>query len=144
MQTADHEQLISRLHVELQDRIGRQKAIGMGPLFERVFGRTYSHRINDTRPLRDLVEELRFKGFRICSDQTGYWLASTDSELRDYCAADKKKALRILKKIGNMQKISLPALLGQLTLDDYVRQLEQRDAAPNGGPASLGRAGGTK
>jgi hypothetical protein len=124
------EVMLSRVLAELSGRIGRQKAIGMGELYSRVFGRSWSNRINDTRPVRDLVEILRFRGHRICSDQTGYWLASTDSELLDYCAADTKKALKILKKVGNMRRVSLPDLLGQLRLDDYVRQLEQRDAAP--------------
>ena len=123
-QNPELERMLSRALVELAQRVGRQKAIGMGEFYQKVFGRTYNNRINDTRPIRDLVEILRFRGHRICSDQTGYWLASTDSELTDYCAADKKKALKILKKIGNMLRVSLPDLLGQLRLDDYVAQLE--------------------
>jgi len=124
--SSEHERMKSRLLVELTGRIGRQNRIGMGELYTKVFGRTWKHRINDTRPLRDLVEELRFDGRPIISDNTGYWLASSSSELVDYCRRESKKALRILAKQSRMLKKSLPEYLGQLTLDVAVRELEEK------------------
>ena len=113
---------MSRLLFILFDHVGASNKIGMGELYEKVFEKSWNHRINDTKPLRVLITELRRKGIQICSDDSssggGYYIASAASELNEYC---KKKlhdpALRKLSMEAKMRKIALPVLLGQMALE---------------------------
>ena len=98
-------------------RVGPEKKIGMGELFEQVFQRPWNHRINDTRLLRDLITEMRFDGFAIMSDQHGYWNAASGSEIKTYCDKEKKRALFILEKISRIRNLTLPELMGQIRLE---------------------------
>jgi len=121
MKKESREKLKSRLLEIMIGHIGRSKAIGMGELYEQVFGRPYNNRINDTRRLRSLITELRKDGKGICSASTkegsGYWIASADSELRDYCSKLRKKAFKILRMESNIMAISMPELMGQMELE---------------------------
>ncbi len=111
----------SRLLMLMPRHIGRSKSIGMGELYERVFGESYDHRINDTKRLRKIVTELRNEGVPICSTSDrfggGYYLASAGSELADFCEKLREQALRKLAMEAKIRKISLPELIGQLRLD---------------------------
>jgi len=111
------EALKSKLLAELSLHVGKDKAIGMGELFERVFDRPYRSRINDTRPIRTLIDELQKEGVPVCSSQRGYYLASAHSELAAYCKNLRAQGLRKLKKEANLRKMTLPELLGQLSLE---------------------------
>ena len=106
---------------ELSHHVGRHKAIGMGELYEKVFGETWQHRINDTRRLRIVIEALRDRGDAICSASSrvggGYYLPSVGSELKDYCSRRRRKNLKGLMQEARMLKISLPELLGQIELN---------------------------
>lgn len=100
----------------MMKHVGRNRAIGMGELFQIVFGRSYDNRINDTRGLRTLITALRFEGVDICSCDQGYYLSSASSELIDYHDRTSKRALKTLAMIGHQRKISAEELAGQLVL----------------------------
>jgi hypothetical protein len=106
---------------ELAQHIGRERPIGMGLLYSRVFERPWSHRINDTRALRQLITRMRFEGIAICSTsdhkQPGYYLAAAGTELEDYCRRFTRRALRSLAMVAKARRMSLPELLGQMQLN---------------------------
>lgn len=111
-----------RLYMVMMQHVGPSKKIGMGELFELVFpGETWTHRINDTRRLRDLVTEMRRDGQPVMSDSSatngGYWIAASSSEVNEWCNRMTAKALSILKRISSIKKVSLPDYVGQLHLD---------------------------
>ncbi|MDY6789701.1 MAG: hypothetical protein SWH54_00350 [Thermodesulfobacteriota bacterium] len=111
----------TRILIIMAGHVGKSNRIGMGELYEQVFETTYEHRINDTRPLRILITELRKDGVAICSKQSqnsgGYWLASAGSELTSYCETLRKRALGILGMEAKVRKMTLPELVGQLSLE---------------------------
>jgi hypothetical protein len=113
-------ELRNRLLEVLTQHIGREKAIGMGELYEQVYGEPWQHRINDTRALRYLITDLRRRGVRICSvpykGGGGYYLAAAGSELIDYVARLKVQGLRKLAQAAAIQQVGLPELLGQIKL----------------------------
>lgn len=121
MTDREKEVLKSRLLMVMPRHIGAAKSIGMGELYETVFGEDYEHRINDTRRLRKIVTELRHDGVPICSSPGrsggGYYLASAGSELAEFCEKLRKQALRKLSMEAKIRKITLPELIGQLRLD---------------------------
>jgi hypothetical protein len=110
----------------LKECRGRSRAIGMGELYREVYGEPYSHRINDTRRLRTIIRELREEGMAICSTSAmrggGYYLPETAQELEEECERLSRKALMILAIMARMKRISMPALLGQLSLKDYGKE----------------------
>jgi hypothetical protein len=110
-----------RLLAVMTDHIGGHKAIGMAELYEAVYGESWKNRINDTRKLRTLITDLRKDGVAICSDSSttggGYYLPAAGSELTGYLRNSKIRALKILSRVSQMQKISLPELLGQMRLE---------------------------
>jgi hypothetical protein len=114
-------ELRARLLEVLTAHVGRENAIGMGELYEEVYGRSWRNRINDTRALRVLVTDLRERGVRICSrigrGEGGYYLASAKSEMKDYVERLKLQALRKLARAAELEKMSLPELLGQMQLN---------------------------
>jgi len=114
----------SRLLAELTSHIGGHNAIGMAELYETVFERTWTHRINDTRILRHLITDMRRDGVPICSassqDGGGYYIAAAGSELTNYLRRDKRRALGILARGARIKKISLPNYLGQIKLEMEV------------------------
>lgn len=111
----------SRLKSVMMNHVGPSRKIGMGELFEEVFEEGYGHRINDTKFLRVLVDELQKEGIRICSSRSsvngGYWLAATPTELNGYCDGLKTEAVRKLAKVAGLQRQALPELLGQMALN---------------------------
>jgi len=113
-------ELKNRLLATLSRHIGRSKAIGMAALYEDVFGEGWRDKVNDTRELRRLITELRKEGVPICSVTTkeggGYYLASAGSELEAYCSKLRTSALKKLALEAKLRNITLPELLGQLTL----------------------------
>jgi len=110
-----------RLHSTLTSHIGRANAVGMAELYEAVYDRPWSNRINDTRKLRTLVTEMRREGVAICSTAFsvggGYYLAAGGSELKDYLRRTKVQALKKLARVAKIQRVSLPELLGQMRLE---------------------------
>ena len=105
----------------LTGHIGEPHAIGMGELYELVYGEPWSNRINDTRILRKAITDLREEGKPICSVAShsggGYYLAAAGSELAGYLRSSERRALKILKRNATIKKISLPDYLGQMKLN---------------------------
>lgn len=105
----------------LSRHVGSGRKIGMGELYQEVFGAAWANRINDTRALRALITELRHEGIPICSvaDRTGggYYLASAGSEVNAYCERLRTTALKKLKMEAQIRNISLPQLLGQMAMN---------------------------
>ena len=104
----------------LAGHVGEHNAIGMGELFEEVWGESWSHRINHTRGLRRVVTKLRREGTPICSTAMqnggGYYIPAAGSELSEYLQRDTQRALRILARVARIKKITLPEYLGQMKL----------------------------
>ncbi len=105
----------------LASHIGETHAIGMGELYEEIYGEPWANRINDTRALRKVITDLRSEGVPICSVATtyggGYYLAAAGSELTGYLRRSEIRALKILKRNARIKKISLPDYLGQMKLN---------------------------
>jgi hypothetical protein len=110
-----------RLLAELSNHIGEVNAISMTALYDAVFNRAWNDRVNDTRPLRKLIELMRDEGIPICSVTSkhggGYYIAAAGSEQAEYLRRDKYRALRILHRDAKMLKTTLPNYLGQLKIE---------------------------
>ncbi|WP_051754558.1 hypothetical protein [Thermodesulfobacterium commune] len=108
----------AKLLAILAKHVGKSKSIGMGALYEQVFGNTCKDKVNQARIIRALVTELRKEGIPICSDQDkeggGYYLAAAGKELEEYCMKLRKRALKILHMEAILRNKTLPELLGQL------------------------------
>ncbi len=114
-------ELKSKLKSALMNCIGPGRKIGMGELYSLVFDQPWSNRINDTKFLRVLIDELQHEGLRICSSRSrvngGYWLAATGTELNGYCDVLTHEALKKLKKVAGLRRMALPELVGELSLN---------------------------
>jgi len=117
----NRDQLKAKVLGILTRHVGREKAIGMGELYERVYGKPWSHRINDTRGLRYLITELRYEGYLIGETRSraggGYYLARSESELEEFFSRRTQEALKKLKMVSCMKNLGLGEFLGQLSLE---------------------------
>lgn len=123
-ESKEMERALEQLQVEnrtmqiLMRHIGANRVVGMGELYESVYGEKWKHRINDTRPIREVVTKLRRDGVPICSVVSGagggYYLAGSAAELDEQCKRIEMQALKKLKQASLMRQLSLPELLGQL------------------------------
>jgi hypothetical protein len=117
----ERRELKSRLKTALMRHVGPSRKIGMGELFEEVFEEGYEHRINDTKLLRVLVDDLQREGIEVCSSRSrtngGYWLAATATELNGYCDVLLQEITRKASKVAALKRISLPVLLGQMAMN---------------------------
>lgn len=69
------------------------------------------------RVIRKLVSALRREGYAVCAHPTqGYYIANGPAELDRTCSFLRQRALHSLVLESRLRKISLPELLGQLTL----------------------------
>ncbi|HUU40972.1 MAG TPA: hypothetical protein VMW42_08530 [Desulfatiglandales bacterium] len=111
----------NRLLSELTRHIGAARKIGMGELYEKVFDKTWKHKINDTKPLRTLVVGLKKRGIPILSSRSntngGYWLPSAGSETTEYCRKVRIEALRKLKQIAIIRNTTVDIVVNQMALD---------------------------
>ena len=110
-----------KVYMVMLKHVGPEKKIGMGELYQEVFGEKWTHRINDTRKIRDLITEMRRDGQPVMSDSSstngGYWIAASASEINNWCNREKGRALSMLKRIASIKKVSLPDYIGQLHLE---------------------------
>jgi len=138
------------LKVLAASHVGATRIVGMGELYSAVFGESWGHRINDTRMLRDIVVELQMEGIGICSRRSrvhgGYYLASSTSELADFCGGIEREVMKKLGKVAALKRMALPALLGQMALGfdgvDGPTETPRKDggisgSAPTGGGAEI-------
>lgn len=69
------------------------------------------------RHLRNVVEQLRLEGYPVCAHPShGYYLAASDADLQLTCDYLHSRAMKSLRQIAAMRRVSLPDLLGQLRL----------------------------
>lgn len=69
------------------------------------------------RHLRGVVEQLRLEGYPVCAHPShGYYLAGSDADLELTCDYLRSRAMKSLRQIAAMRRVSLPDLLGQLRL----------------------------
>jgi hypothetical protein len=111
-----------RLMEALFDHVGKEHAVGADVLHAEVFGEKVPHKINDTKPLRKLVTAIRRQGKAIASTCSsnggGYYIPRAGSELEDYLAHMlHRPALRKLALEAKIRKVSLPELIGQMSLN---------------------------
>jgi hypothetical protein len=120
MSDQEKQSYITKLMKIMTGHVGKSNRIGMGELYEQVFGESYQHRINDTRRIRKLIEELRQDGVGICSivskEGGGYFISSGGSEMNDYCKKLRSRALKLLAKEAKLRKMTMPELVGQVQL----------------------------
>lgn len=113
---------VFRALVELQKHRGKQNAIPMAELYERVYGETPRDKISSTRPLRRVLTELRKMGFPVCSamtgKETGYFLAETAEEIEAFCETMERRVMKTLYLLSRVRKLSLPEYLGQLKIKE--------------------------
>ena len=71
------------------------------------------------RDLRKLISQCRYEdGAAICGHpSTGYFIATTADELDLCCKFLEHRALHSLQLLSKMKKVSMPALVGQLLLN---------------------------
>jgi hypothetical protein len=121
----ERELLKGRVRQELMRHVGRSNAIGMGELFELIYGEKYEHRINDTRRLRKVITLLRREGDPICSLccalAPGYYVASVGKELEAYLERLRGAAVKKLALEAKIRRTSLPELLGQVSMAAVAR-----------------------
>ena len=117
----DKEVYKTRLLMALFSHVGKSNVIQMADLYQRVYNEPWKDRINDTRPLRRLITELRKEGVPVCSSVRstggGYYVSSVGSELAAECDRLKRRALGLLARAAIMSKTSMPDLMGQLSLE---------------------------
>lgn len=126
---ADREELKVKVLQVLTGHVGRANAIDMGELYWRVFGESWSHKINDTRRLRSIITELRRAGAAIGSVASrnggGYYLMS-GSELAEWADRIQAQALRKLGMVARLRRRTLPELLGQIAVEARDYEMERR------------------
>ena len=121
----------------LTRHIGEEKAIDMGELYRRVFDKDWNHKINDTRPLRNIITILRNEGCLIGDTRSskggGYFIARSVSELNEFFDRRTHEALKKLRMVSNMKKIGLAEMLGQMALNLKARKrTEDKKHGENG------------
>lgn len=102
--------LYTALINELARHQGRDRGIRCADL-ARLLGTT-------EREVRKNIVAARRQGVAICArPETGYFLAITPDELRESCKFLHDRAMSSLVQASQMQRISLPELLGQLFIN---------------------------
>lgn len=114
------ERLVEKTYKILKKHKGRENAIDMGELYYKVFEKQYKDKITDTRYLRKVITELRKKGYPVLASmtggKTGYYIANSAEEIKEFIQLMEKRALKSLSLISKIKRISLPVYLGQLYL----------------------------
>lgn len=111
---------MARIMIILSRHVGEEKAIDMGELYERVFEKSWKHKINDTRELRKAITKLRYGGALIGEIRGrtggGYYLARSVHELGQFFDRRTREALKKLTMVACMKRVGMTELLGQLQM----------------------------
>ncbi|WP_198086511.1 hypothetical protein [Variovorax sp. E3] len=103
---------------ELRTRPGRDNGIHVRDLVARITGQAGPAPALERR-VREFVSALRLQGEQICGKpDTGYFMAQSAAELDETCRYLRSRAVSGLLIESRMRRVSMPALLGQLTLSD--------------------------
>lgn len=127
-QIISNEEATSKILMILSRHVGMEKSLDMGSLYERVFDKPYTNKINHTRRLRTIITALRQKGVPIGSTAAqnggGYYLVRAGSELDEYCGRLRRAALNKLALESKLRKLSLPELLGEMQFNFTAENAE--------------------
>lgn len=101
---------------ELSHHIGEVNGIHVRDLVVRITGQQVSCAMLE-RHIRTVVTDLRLDGAHICgTPNTGYYMAETPAELEKTLQFLRSRAMSSLMLESRMRRVSMPELLGQLTL----------------------------
>ncbi|MBN8755197.1 MULTISPECIES: hypothetical protein [Variovorax] len=101
---------------ELRTRPGRDNGIHVRDLVARITGQAAPAPALERR-VREFVSALRLQGEQICGKpDTGYFMAASAAELDETCRYLRSRAVSGLLIESRMRRVSMPALLGQLSL----------------------------
>lgn len=104
------------LLVVLRDHIGKNNGIKATDLVAEI-NRHIGAKVCNERDLRSVVERMREEGHHICAHpSSGYFIAANSNELDVTCEFLQSRALRSLKQIAAMRRVSMPTLFGQMNL----------------------------
>ncbi len=121
MNPKEVEQYKAKVMMVLSSHVGRGRAIGMADLYTEVYGKSPRSRITGTRRLRKLITGLRNRGVPICSvadaEGGGYYIPAAGSEMEAHLKRLRNQGLKKLVQEAHLRKISLPELLGQISLN---------------------------
>lgn len=101
---------------ELSHHIGQENGIHVRELVTRITGQSVSCAMLERR-IRTIVTELRMDGAHICGHPaSGYYMAAVPEELEATLQFLRSRAMSSLLLESRMRKVSMPELLGQLSL----------------------------
>jgi len=80
--------------------------------------RVGSHDESKRKGVRNVIEQLRLQGWRICADGEGYWIARDDAEWHAYQEARKTQAKFTFARVSQMKKAANEASSQQALLPD--------------------------
>jgi len=101
---------------ELSHHIGEENGIHVRELVVRITGQSASCAMLE-RHIRIVITDLRMDGAHICGTPTsGYYMAASPAELEKTLQFLRGRAMSTLVLESRMRQISMPELLGQLTL----------------------------
>lgn len=107
---------VESLLAVLSRHIGCENALTVEQLRDELQAEGVS--IN-TRQIRKHVEALRTDGHHVCAHPShGYWIAANEAELTRTCDFLRARALCSLQQLAAMKRVSLPTLVGQLSLKE--------------------------
>ena len=128
----DWEVAKSRALTVVTRHIGKANAIGAGEYFREVFEQDYKgNKITGTRPLRDLIEALRyddgvFIAFNRSSTNPGYYLPNSDSERREFTRSAEIELKKRIAGRAALNRLNAAAYAGQLALEMQETQFPER------------------
>lgn len=113
----------SRLLQEMTLHFGKNRAIGAGELFEKVFLRPYEgNKITGTRALRWLIENVKYGdnpsliAFSCCTVRPGYYIPDSDGERREFFAREEKKVKKKIGRLARLNRMAAGVYANQLAL----------------------------
>lgn len=101
---------------ELSHHIGQANGIHVRDLVARITGQLIASEPQE-RKVRQIITDLRMEGSHICGHpSSGYYMAETPEELEHTLQFLRSRAMSSLALESRMRRISMPELIGQLTL----------------------------
>lgn len=103
-----------RLLAHLRQHIGQANGITAKSLVAEI-NRVAGKPICNEREMRKAVEVLRVDGHHVCAHPArGYFIADTAEELEATIQYLHSRAMKSLRQISAMKRVSMPDLLGQM------------------------------